>query len=500
MKVKVPKDFKAPDMTPYDGTSDPSHHLSNFRSRMYLTDASNAIRCKAFPTTLTKTAIEWFDSLPPRSITSFDDLAKKFLARFSTHKDKAKHAPRLLGIKQGDRESLRSYMERFNKACLDIQNLPTEAAIMGLINGLREAPFCHFISKKHPASLNEVQERAENTLIWKRTPDWEKPQRLDSPTHLGTRIKSPGRKKTNLLKNSENTTTTLVFRCLLWMFIRRYATLRRSYHLSRLNTREEEVGQKNSREEGSLGHPEKRHLKEVYHVGEGERSPDLPTITFTQEDATSIVPGHDDPVVITIILANANLHRTLVDQGSYADILFKSTFDKLFLQEKELRAYPNSLYGIGDTPIQPLGYIPLHTIFRKGTRSRTLSIDYIVVNVSSAYNALKGWTMLNQLAVVVSTLHLCIKFPTTEGIATIKGDQKLARHCYNESQNLKGDPRGKETNTIELGGIQAREELRPQSEGETEEVQIRDTQDKTTNMGGESKRRPKGANNKSPKG
>ncbi|KAL4321753.1 hypothetical protein AHAS_Ahas14G0142000 [Arachis hypogaea] len=44
MKAKVPKDFKAPNMTPYDGTSDPSHHLSNFRSRMYLTEASDAIR------------------------------------------------------------------------------------------------------------------------------------------------------------------------------------------------------------------------------------------------------------------------------------------------------------------------------------------------------------------------------------------------------------------------------------------------------------------------
>ncbi|XP_015959688.1 uncharacterized protein LOC107483585 [Arachis duranensis] len=164
MKAKVPKDFKAPDMTPYDGMSDPSHHLSNFRSRMYLTDASDVTRCKALPTTLTNTAIKWVDSLPPRSIASFDDLAKKFLARFLIQKDKIKHAPNLLGIKQGDRESLRSYMERFNKACLDIQNLSTEAAIMGLINGLREGPFSHSISKKHPTSLNEVQEWAEKYI------------------------------------------------------------------------------------------------------------------------------------------------------------------------------------------------------------------------------------------------------------------------------------------------------------------------------------------------
>ncbi|XP_057739676.1 uncharacterized protein LOC130956676 [Arachis stenosperma] len=227
----------------------------------------------------------------------------------------------------------------------------------------------------------------------------------------------------------------------------------------------------------------KRHLKEVYYVGEGDRSPDLPTIAFTKEDTAGIIPGHDDPVVITIILANANLHRTLVDLGSFANILFKSAFYKLGLQEKRLKAYPNSLFRLGDAPIRPLGNIPLHTTFGKGTRSRMLSIDYIVVDVNSAYNALIGRTTLNQLVMVVSIPHVYMKFLTPEGIVTIKGDQKLAQRCYNESLNLKGDPRGKETNTIEFGRAWACEEFCPQPEGETEEVQIGDTRDKTTNIG-----------------
>ncbi|XP_016164661.1 uncharacterized protein LOC107607200 [Arachis ipaensis] len=179
----------------------------------------------------------------------------------------------------------------------------------------------------------------------------------------------------------------------------------------------------------------KRHLKEVYHVGDYAKLPDPPTITFTQEDAAGIISGHDDPIVITIILANANLHRTLVDLGSSADILFKSAFDKIELQEKELRVYPNSIFGLRDTPIQPLGYIPLYTTFGKGYRSRMLSIDYIVVDVSLAYNALIG------------------------------------------------NPGGKETNTIEPERVRAREELHPQPEGETEEVQIGDARDKITNIG-----------------
>ncbi|PWG68039.1 hypothetical protein DF186_25905, partial [Enterococcus hirae] len=40
--------------------------------------------------------------------------------RFFIQKDKVKYVFSLLGIKQGDQESFRNYMERFNKICIDI--------------------------------------------------------------------------------------------------------------------------------------------------------------------------------------------------------------------------------------------------------------------------------------------------------------------------------------------------------------------------------------------
>ncbi|XP_072081052.1 uncharacterized protein [Arachis hypogaea] len=164
MKAKVPNNFKTPDMDLYDGTTNPRHHLSNFKSRMYLADASDATCCKAFPTTLTNATMKWFDSLPPRSVTCFDNLVRKFLTRFYIQKDKVKHAQSLMGVKQEVGEILRDYMERFNKACLEIQNLPTEAVIMGLVNGLKEGPFSQSISKRHPASLYEVHKRVEKYI------------------------------------------------------------------------------------------------------------------------------------------------------------------------------------------------------------------------------------------------------------------------------------------------------------------------------------------------
>ncbi|KAL4329063.1 hypothetical protein AHAS_Ahas13G0262600 [Arachis hypogaea] len=62
------------------------------------------------------------------------------------------------------------------------------------------------------------------------------------------------------------------------------------------------------------------------------------------EDEKGVISSHDNPVVITMILANANLYRMLVDQESSADILFKLTFNKLGLEEKDLKAYLDTLF------------------------------------------------------------------------------------------------------------------------------------------------------------
>ncbi|QHO31839.1 uncharacterized protein DS421_8g244960 [Arachis hypogaea] len=123
-----------------------------------------------------------------------------------------------------------------------------------------------------------------------------------------------------------------------------------------------------------------------------------------------------------MILTNAHPHKTLVDQGSLADILFKPAFDKLGLDEKELKAYPDTLFGLGYSLITPLGFISIHTTFGRGLKSKTLSINFIVVDVASTYNALIGRTALNRLGAVVSTPHLCMKFPTQKGITTIRRD------------------------------------------------------------------------------
>ncbi|MED6110867.1 hypothetical protein PIB30_046945 [Stylosanthes scabra] len=55
---ELPKKFRYPmEIEPYDGTTDPKHHLDAFENRMLLVNAFDAIQCKAFTITLKKDAL-----------------------------------------------------------------------------------------------------------------------------------------------------------------------------------------------------------------------------------------------------------------------------------------------------------------------------------------------------------------------------------------------------------------------------------------------------------
>ena len=54
----------------------------------------------------------------------------------------------------------------------------------------------------------------------------------------------------------------------------------------------------------------------------------------------------------------------------------------------------------------------------------------MVVDCSSAYNAILGRLTLNSWKAVTSTYHLMIKFPMEYGVGEVQGDQVTARKCY----------------------------------------------------------------------
>jgi len=157
----------------------------------------------------------------------------------------------------------------------------------------------------------------------------------------------------------------------------------------------------------------------------------MPPIIFIKDDFHGLDHQQDDPMVITVEIENYAVKKVPVDQGSSVDILYWATYQKLQLLDTAMVPYNEPIFGFSGEQVSTRGYIDLHTIFREGTRTKTIPISFLIVDAPTSYNVLLGRPSLNTLGAVVSTPHLAMKFPSPSGdILTIHYDQRLARECY----------------------------------------------------------------------
>ncbi|KAK3009410.1 hypothetical protein RJ639_013158 [Escallonia herrerae] len=165
----------------------------------------------------------------------------------------------------------------------------------------------------------------------------------------------------------------------------------------------------------------------------------VPTISFFKEDVGDIKTPHDDPLVVTLRVGNFDTKMILVDNGSSAEVLFYEAFKKMNIPSDRLRKIDTPIYGFSNHPMIHEGIIALPIAVGTPSAQAKLMLDFVMVRVPSAYNAILGRTALNQLKAVVSTYHMKMKFPTEHGIGEAKGDQVVARQCYMASCQTKSN-------------------------------------------------------------
>lgn len=112
--VEIPPGFREPVIGNYNGTRDPQSHVDAFQTQMF-------ISCKMFVGKLTEVVLKWFKGLPVRSVTGFEDLAGRFVHQFSANKKKELWLGDLFDIRQGPSESLKNYLDQFNKATVLVE-------------------------------------------------------------------------------------------------------------------------------------------------------------------------------------------------------------------------------------------------------------------------------------------------------------------------------------------------------------------------------------------
>ena len=118
--------------------------------------------CRAFSTTLKELTRIWFSRLMPNSISSFKELNAQFASHFiGGHRYKRSIAS-LMNIKQRQDKMPRSYITRFNKKALSIDEVDDKILVAAFTNGLRKGKFLFSLYKNDLKTMSDVLYRPPN--------------------------------------------------------------------------------------------------------------------------------------------------------------------------------------------------------------------------------------------------------------------------------------------------------------------------------------------------
>ncbi|KAL2486295.1 Uncharacterized protein Adt_31051 [Abeliophyllum distichum] len=126
-------------------------------------------------------------------------------------------------------------------------------------------------------------------------------------------------------------------------------------------------------------------------------SPDVAKFSFSKEDASHILQPYSDALIITMLVSEFNIHRTLVDDGSSVNVLYLRTFKEWRLTNDILPPY-----------------------------QRRIITNFVIVDLPSNYNATLGRP---ELKVTASIYHYAMKFSTLHGVGIVRRCQTMARSC-----------------------------------------------------------------------
>jgi len=167
---------------------------------------------------------------------------------------------------------------------------------------------------------------------------------------------------------------------------------------------------------------------------------------FTDEDVKGMIWPHNDALVIQAKISNMEVRRIMIDTGSSVNVMYRSCFDQMGLRAEQMRPSPEPLYGFTGDAVVPVGQIKLSLTLGEAGRQATTLTDFLIIDCPSAYNVVLRRPAMNELDVVTSTRTLTVKFPTSNDIGCVGGEQHLARRCYEDA--VKIGVRGKKVNVV----------------------------------------------------
>ncbi|XP_077224038.1 uncharacterized protein LOC143857491 [Tasmannia lanceolata] len=527
----APRGFKMPTVPQYDGTTNPVDHLETFRTMMLLHGASDGFICRAFPTTLTGAARDWYSRIKPNSISNFDDFGEDLVRHFMSSRRPRKTTASLMALRQDDNEPLKVFVCRFNREALQVPNLDPSAAMNALLAGARSNDFRRAIARQNPHSLADLMTGAEEYITVEETlATLNSNRRITSeeknPTKQRREDKPPRREKSPPPQKREENFTPLntsrkhilaaigeeefvkwparmiskgnrrdpskycrfhkdhghdtdecwqlkeeieqlIDQGYLKKYIRtdgRRQERREKSPQGRSPRRSQPSPARNKTPQPASTQPEAprsqprgvmgtimggpaaggtssaarkayaRRVNAVHTTSKKTRTEN--EISFSDADLDNLILPHDDALVLTMLLANWEVKKILMDNGSSADILYYHAFQKMMIGDDRLKPVNSDLFGFFGEVVKVEGQIELPVLVGEPPCQAFTMVNFLVVRATSVYNAILGRPGQNLIRAVASAYHQKMKFITPNGVGEVRGDQPQSRECY--AMALKG--------------------------------------------------------------
>ncbi|GAU25742.1 hypothetical protein TSUD_216730 [Trifolium subterraneum] len=476
-----------------ESSGNPDEHVQSVETALDYRNLRGSIKCKLFPLSLVRGASTWWRNLPPGSIDSWEELCRMFTAHFTTSRRHPKTVASLKAIIQGPEESLRSYIERFNKVSVEVEATDKMKLYLleeGLREGTKFQEAVGIVEDKQkasevrrprnfevdgPSSQREERRGDEKKREGGKVREAKPPKSqftyhtpLDAPRDRilseisSAEFKSAGIRFPKQLPAKPNVDK------------KKFCRFHKSYvHVTddcvHLKDAIEILIQKGYARQYIDGQPRTANnaprqliqqalnnlprrkidwenfpvtigsikrkfdeLEKASPVGEikiTEVKESSVPLAFYREEVPGGSPNFQIPLLVRAKMANFDVRRILVDQGSSCDIMYSGLFKVLQLTEENLVPYVGSdLQGFNGSTTKPWGYVDLIVTFGENKAMKSVKVKFLVVDCPSLHNCIIGRPTLAELFAVSSTIHLKLKYYTKDGqVTTINGDIEAAR-------------------------------------------------------------------------
>ncbi|XP_060202897.1 uncharacterized protein LOC132631328 [Lycium barbarum] len=453
--MKMPKRFRMPDIPKYNGTTDSNEHMTAYtctiKGNDLADDERESVLLKKFGKTLSKGTMIWYHNLPEHSIDSFAMLADAFVKAHARVIKVETRKSDLFNVKQRDDETLREFVARFRIERMDLLPVTDDWAVQAFSQGLNSRSSITSMELKHnlieyPAiawanvhNMYQSKIRVEDDKILRAASvSWHFGKRghrsrivIDQNSRsLYDRYRSYPLDRRGNGRNSEsgkndrrNDRGRIAVAChrtedcrqlreeVARLFnlghLREFLSERAKTHFKSLDSNKqdgpEEPQQVIHMIMGGTDVPIGPVMKRTKISITREKrirndDPDGP-ITFDDEEMEGIAQPHNDALVISVLVNKFRIKRVLIDPAC------ETTKGEITL--------PISMAGT------------------------TQQTKFYVIEGDMGYNALLGRPWIYLVRAVPSTMHQVLKFPTPEGIKTVRGEQQATKEMFAVEESIK---------------------------------------------------------------